>query len=181
MMLSKNALPCIGLAILLTATGCPWPTAPAEVVEPVMLRTYSVPHGYERNVVYRWVWRAEEAQDIVQEAFVRLWRMRERVDLATVEPLVHRIALNLGAQRVVVVDGGRDVHGDAVGRVDVAAVQDVLHGVGLDLGVADPVPPGPPGLQSAGETNPRPTHSVASCIFTDNSKSGQRPIRSRSV
>ena len=52
------------------------------------------------NVVYRWIWQTEEAQDIVQEAFVRLWRMRERVDLATVEPLLYRIALNLAASRV---------------------------------------------------------------------------------
>jgi len=51
------------------------------------------------NVVYRWVWRAEEAQDLVQEAFVRLWRMRERVRLATAEALVYRIALNLAASR----------------------------------------------------------------------------------
>jgi RNA polymerase sigma-70 factor (ECF subfamily) len=49
------------------------------------------------NVVYRWVWQAEEAQDIVQEAFVRLWRMRDRVELSTVEPLLFRIALNLAA------------------------------------------------------------------------------------
>jgi RNA polymerase sigma-70 factor (ECF subfamily) len=51
------------------------------------------------NVVFRWTWQAEEAQDIVQEAFVRLWRMRERVDMKTVEPLVYRIALNLASSR----------------------------------------------------------------------------------
>jgi RNA polymerase sigma-70 factor (ECF subfamily) len=51
------------------------------------------------NVVYRWVWNIDEAQEIVQEAFVRLWRMRARVDLSTVEPLVYRIALNLASSR----------------------------------------------------------------------------------
>lgn len=51
------------------------------------------------NVVYRWVWSMDEAQEIVQEAFVRLWHMRGRVDLATVEPLVYRIALNLASSR----------------------------------------------------------------------------------
>lgn len=51
------------------------------------------------NVVYRWVWNAATAQDIVQEAFLRLWNMRERVDVATVEPLVYRIALNLASNK----------------------------------------------------------------------------------
>ena len=32
------------------------------------------------NVVFRWVWSMDEAQDVVQDAFVRLWRMRARVD-----------------------------------------------------------------------------------------------------
>jgi RNA polymerase sigma-70 factor (ECF subfamily) len=47
------------------------------------------------NVVYRWVWDREEARDLVQEAFVRLWKMRRRVVAETVEPLVYRMALNL--------------------------------------------------------------------------------------
>lgn len=51
------------------------------------------------NVVYRWVWDREEARDLVQEAFVRLWRMRLRVRLETVEPLLYRIAVNLAANR----------------------------------------------------------------------------------
>ena len=44
------------------------------------------------NVVFRSAWNADEAHDIVQETFVRLWRMRGRVDLKSVEPLVYRIA-----------------------------------------------------------------------------------------
>jgi RNA polymerase sigma-70 factor (ECF subfamily) len=51
------------------------------------------------NVVYRWVWRVEEAQEIVQDAFVRLWRMRDRVVAGKAEPLVYRIAINLAASR----------------------------------------------------------------------------------
>jgi len=47
------------------------------------------------NVLYRHVWQREDARDLVQEAFVRLWRMRARVDPAGAEPLVWRIALNL--------------------------------------------------------------------------------------
>ena len=51
------------------------------------------------NVVFRWVWKMDEAQEIVQDAFLRLWRMRARVDMETVEPLVYKIALNLAASR----------------------------------------------------------------------------------
>lgn len=51
------------------------------------------------NVVYRWLWESEEAHDVVQEAFVRLWRMRERIKPGTVEALTYRIALNLAANR----------------------------------------------------------------------------------
>ena len=51
------------------------------------------------NVVYRWVWSEEDAAEIVQEAFVRLWMMRDRVRLETAKPLVYRIALNLARKR----------------------------------------------------------------------------------
>lgn len=51
------------------------------------------------NVVYRRLWHVQDSHDVVQEAFVRLWGMRARVRLATVEPLVWRIALNLAATR----------------------------------------------------------------------------------
>lgn len=51
------------------------------------------------NVVYRWLWSTEDSCDVVQEAFVRLWRMRARVRMDTVEALVYRIALNLAASQ----------------------------------------------------------------------------------
>jgi len=52
------------------------------------------------NVVYRWLWDAQDAQDVVQEAFVRLWRMRDRVRMDTVEPLVYRIAINQASKKL---------------------------------------------------------------------------------
>jgi len=51
------------------------------------------------NIVYRWVWDREESHDLVQETFLKLWRMRENVRRETVEPLVYRIATNLAANR----------------------------------------------------------------------------------
>ncbi len=50
------------------------------------------------NVVYRWVWSTEESQDIVQETFVRVWRMRKRVDPKKVDALVYK--MNLAASRL---------------------------------------------------------------------------------
>ncbi len=52
------------------------------------------------NVVYRWLWNTEEARDVTQEAFMKVWDARKRVVLATVEPLVFRSALNLAANRL---------------------------------------------------------------------------------
>ncbi|MFC1495169.1 RNA polymerase sigma factor [Thermodesulfobacteriota bacterium] len=49
------------------------------------------------NVVFRYIWNREEAQDLVQESFIRLWKMRERVNMKTVKPLAYRICLNLAA------------------------------------------------------------------------------------
>jgi len=51
------------------------------------------------NVVYRWMWDSEDARDIVQETFIRLWRIRRNVQPETVQPLIYRIAVNLAANR----------------------------------------------------------------------------------
>lgn len=51
------------------------------------------------NVVYRWLWDVQEAQDVTQEAFLKLWKMRERIHPSTVEPLAFRIAVNLASNR----------------------------------------------------------------------------------
>jgi len=49
------------------------------------------------NVVYRWVWDSTESQDIVQEAFLRCWRVRGRIRAETFKALVFRTAINLAA------------------------------------------------------------------------------------
>lgn len=67
--------------------------------EAALERLYAEKEKAIYNVVYRWVWNAEEAQDIVQEAFVKLWAARERVDATTVEPYLYRTALNLASNR----------------------------------------------------------------------------------
>lgn len=51
------------------------------------------------NVVYRWLWNTDDAEEVVQEAFLRVWKARAGVDVATVEPLLYRTALNLASNR----------------------------------------------------------------------------------
>ncbi len=51
------------------------------------------------NVAYRWLWSREDAAEVVQEAFVRLWKMRARVEAQTAKALVYKIALNLASSR----------------------------------------------------------------------------------
>lgn len=60
---------------------------------------YRAEEGPLYNVVYRWIWRREEAMEIVQEAFTRLWRMRDRIRPETARALLYRVALNLAASR----------------------------------------------------------------------------------
>jgi RNA polymerase sigma-70 factor, ECF subfamily len=51
------------------------------------------------NVVYRWLWDRMESQDVVQEAFLRCWRARDRIRAETFRAFVFRTALNLAANR----------------------------------------------------------------------------------
>lgn len=51
------------------------------------------------NVVYRWLWDAAESQDVVQEAFLKCWRARERIRPDGVKALVYRTALRLASNQ----------------------------------------------------------------------------------
>ncbi len=51
------------------------------------------------NVVVRRLWDPHEAQDVVQEVFLQLWRHRRRVRGATVKAWLYRSALNLANNR----------------------------------------------------------------------------------
>ncbi len=74
--------------------------APAARLDQAALeRLYSRLERPIYNVVHRSLWSVQDSQDVVHEAFVRLWDMRDRVDMDTVEPLVWKIALNLASKR----------------------------------------------------------------------------------
>jgi RNA polymerase sigma-70 factor (ECF subfamily) len=51
------------------------------------------------NVVYRWLWDRMESQDVVQEAFLRCWRARDRIRAEGFKAFVFRTAINLAANR----------------------------------------------------------------------------------
>jgi RNA polymerase sigma-70 factor (ECF subfamily) len=72
---------------------------PPELDEAALEELYTRLEKPLFNLAYRRLWDGDEARDAVQDAFVRLWRMRSRVRLESVEPLVYRITLNLLASR----------------------------------------------------------------------------------
>ncbi|QRP64381.1 sigma-70 family RNA polymerase sigma factor [Rhodanobacter sp. FDAARGOS 1247] len=52
------------------------------------------------NVLYRQLWQAEDCQDVIQDAYVRVWERRDKVDEATLDALVWTTALNLAKNRL---------------------------------------------------------------------------------
>ena len=47
------------------------------------------------NAAYRYVWNADDARDVVQDAFVRLWDKRERVEWDRAAGLAYTIVLGI--------------------------------------------------------------------------------------
>jgi RNA polymerase sigma-70 factor (ECF subfamily) len=52
------------------------------------------------NVLYRQLWQREECQDVIQDAFVRVWERRERAAESTLDALIWTTALNLARNRL---------------------------------------------------------------------------------
>ena len=46
------------------------------------------------NLALRWVWNREVAQEIVQEAFIALWKNRNRVETDSAKSYIYRICVN---------------------------------------------------------------------------------------
>ena len=47
------------------------------------------------NVLYRWLWDRQDCEDLSQEAFMRVWKERNRVDADRIDSLIYATALNL--------------------------------------------------------------------------------------
>jgi RNA polymerase sigma factor (sigma-70 family) len=52
------------------------------------------------NVLYRQLWQSQDCQDLIHDAFMRVWERREKVDEATLDALVWTTALNLARNRL---------------------------------------------------------------------------------
>ncbi|HEX7813696.1 sigma-70 family RNA polymerase sigma factor [Dyella sp.] len=52
------------------------------------------------NVLYRQLWQAQDCQDLIHDAFMRVWERRDKVDEATLDALVWTSALNLARNRL---------------------------------------------------------------------------------
>ena len=52
------------------------------------------------NVLYRMLWQAQDCQDLVQEAFLKVWQQRAQVDVKTLHAYVYTTALNLARNKI---------------------------------------------------------------------------------
>jgi RNA polymerase sigma-70 factor (ECF subfamily) len=52
------------------------------------------------NVLYRQLWQAQDCQDVIHDAFVRVWERRDKVDEITLDALVWTTVLNLAKNRL---------------------------------------------------------------------------------
>ena len=75
------------------------PARPPGLSEPDVERLFLQLERPLFNVVYRWLWDRDDAAEVVQDSFTRLWQARARVRPDTASAFVYRIALNLAASR----------------------------------------------------------------------------------
>src|SRR3546814_2554210 len=52
------------------------------------------------NALYRMLWDAQECQDVIHDAYLRLWQRKARVDAARIDALAWTAALNLARNRL---------------------------------------------------------------------------------
>ncbi|MDE2280693.1 MAG: RNA polymerase sigma factor [Xanthomonadaceae bacterium] len=52
------------------------------------------------NVLYRLLWQAQDCQDVIHDACMRVWAQRKGVDEATLDALLWTTALNLAKNRL---------------------------------------------------------------------------------
>ena len=86
------------------------------------------------NVAYRYVWNADDARDLVHDAFVRVWRKRARIDWERAPGLAYRTVLGLAANRRRT-NSVRRILGATVTAPVQPAIEDQLDGARRDEAV----------------------------------------------
>jgi RNA polymerase sigma factor (sigma-70 family) len=64
---------------------------------------YASYHRLEKplfNVLYRQLWQVEDCQDVIHDAYVRVWERRAVVNAETLDSLIWTTALNLAKNRL---------------------------------------------------------------------------------
>jgi RNA polymerase sigma-70 factor (ECF subfamily) len=64
------------------------------------------------NLAYRYVWNAQEAQDVLHDAFIELWARRDRLIASTADRYAWITVLNLSRKRRRWSRAKRFLHGD---------------------------------------------------------------------
>jgi RNA polymerase sigma-70 factor (ECF subfamily) len=52
------------------------------------------------NVLYRMLWNRPDCQDLIHDAYLRIWQRRERVEVQSLDALVWTATLNLARNRL---------------------------------------------------------------------------------
>lgn len=68
--------------------------------EATLLAAYRRLRGPLHNVLYRWLWHAADCEDVMHDAFLRVWDRRATVDPARIDALLYATALNLAKNRL---------------------------------------------------------------------------------
>src|SRR4051812_33518438 len=115
------------------------------ITRPELERLYQELEVPLYNFALRWLWNPTSAEDIVQDAFVRLWRRRDEVMIETFKGLVFKTVYNLclnerrkrrWLELVPWVDSvsiARGTHEDFVRLQDLGGLKDALEGLSHEL------------------------------------------------
>ncbi len=52
------------------------------------------------NVLYRWLWQAQDCEDLMQDAFLKVWDQRQVLQVQNLDALIYASALNLAKNRL---------------------------------------------------------------------------------
>lgn len=68
--------------------------------EPALLAAFRRLQKPLYNVLYRWLWQAQDCEDLIQEAFLRVWNQRQSVTTERLDALIYASALNLAKNKL---------------------------------------------------------------------------------